>query len=293
MHNELKIERYLKYLESKKYSPNSIYSRKKLLNGFTRFLTSRNLKIEDVIEKDVFDYKSKQIKKNKPNTVQTYLSGVKAFYKWLFDTNQVFINPCENLVIECQDKSLPVVFTVKEINSIFDLLPVNTPTAKRNRAMLEISYSSLLRLKELVDIKLTDLDFHERTLRLIRKGNKEVIVPFGQYAHDAILDYLSSERYELLNGKESEYLWINQKSGEHISIRTVAKIMGQIREKTGFDFSIHTLRRTGATHLLQGGASLAIVKDMLSHSSYKTVCRYLRLNVKDFKETLAKSERLK
>ena len=283
-------QQYIEYLKSKSLSTHTIATRNRSLKKFLLWLNARGFAVQEVIEEDIYNF-SEALRQNlKTTTVKTHLSTLKSFYGWMYKNSFMLINPMEHFSNNFKMDKLPDILTVSEINSLFEKLPINTTTAKRNKAMLELAYSALLRREELINVKISDLNFTENIIRVDRKGNKEALLPFGTEAHKAIFDYLEHERD---NESDSEYLWLDYKTGEKLSYSAVDKIFKGIRKSTGFNLSAHTLRRSGATHMLQNGASLQIIQEMLSHENLKTVKHYLRLCTKDYHETLNKSELLK
>lgn len=245
--------------------------------------------MQEVIEDDIDGFRMVMERTLKPSSISNHLSAIKSFYKWMTQNSHIMINPTAELKTNVKIDYLPEVLTCRQMTKLFDCLPKNTATAKRNRAMLELSYSCLLRRAELVNIKISDISLTDRVLRVIRKGDIEAILPLGTLAADAIKDYTHNERPD----SESSYLWLSTKSSEKIGYRAIEDIFTQIRKDTGYKLSLHTLRRSGATHMLQCGASLQVIQEMLSHSNLKAVKHYLRLCVKDQHKTLKKSEWLK
>jgi len=293
MRNQTHIEQYTTYMESRTFSPHTIDIRTRGLTKFNKWLTSRNFFFTDVIEEDIAEYKDSLLERYASSTAATHLTTVKSFYTWMHDKKKILINPTEGLVTNIATDKLPFILSVEEITKLFDSLPVNHPTSKRNRAMLEIAYSSLLRRNELVNLKLSDFNFKTQTLTVIRKQKKHVKLPYGSCSNDALMEYIDNERGKLLKGKPSNDLWITSKTAQKISYASVDDIFIQIEKTTGIKLTAHCLRRSGASHLLVGGASLAVVQDMLSHTTMKALKHYLRLNTADLYETLKKSEALK
>lgn len=283
-------ENYIRHLKAKGLSNHTIIARDRALKKFILWLNTRGFTVQDAIEEDIHVFKASMEKLLKPNSVLTHLRSIKSFYQWMANNSLLMVNPMEHFEAKVAIDKLPEILTHKEVEKLFDSLPTDMPTAKRNRAMLELAYSALLRREELVNIKISDIDLRNNTVRVDRKGNVEALVPFGDIAKAALVDYLYNERNPI---SPSEYLWLDYKSGEHLSYNSVDSILKQIRKQTAIKLSMHTLRRSGATHMLQNGASLQVIQEMLSHTTLKAVKHYLRLNTKDYHETLKKSELLK
>lgn len=294
MRTEADIENFLKYMKGKKSSQHTIASYSRSMKKFSKWLNSRGFHSRDVIEEDLQGFKESMLKRGlKTSTVSTHLTAVKSFYTWMHKRTFVAFNPAENLESNISGEVLPKILTEEQIKKLFESLPVNNPTSKRNRAILELAYSTLLRRESIVNLKLSDIDLSNQTVRADVKGEKEVLLPMGKYAKFALEDYLKNERPKLLGNNESEYAWIASRGGKKLAYATIDKIFRLIKERTGLPISMHCLRRSGATHMLLRGASLVFVQRMLSHSNLKAVQHYLKLDVSELHKELKKSGRLK
>lgn len=286
MNNKQYMEKYLNYLRSKGYSQETVKTRSKTLKKFSRFINSRNFTFQDIIEEDIYQFSESMEKSMKQWSVVTHLAGLRAFYRWMFKNSYIMFDPAGELSPKPRIDFLPDIFLEDEMNKLFDLLPLCPAPALRNRAMLELSYSCLLRRNELVNIKLSDIDLKNQILRVERKGGIEALLPFGRPAKEALQRYLSEERD---TNSDSEYLWLNTSNGGRLLYSSVDRMLKSVTKQTGMNVTIHKLRRSGATHMLINGASMAIIQEMLSHSNLKAVKHYLRLCVKDYHQTLKKS----
>ena len=295
------LEKFESYMKSRSYSLHTILTRIRSIRKFNRWLVSRNFMYHEVIEQDISEYKAYLISRShSDHTILTHLGSIKSFYLWLFKSHEIFNNPAEDMTPNLKVDKLPYVLTEQQIDNIIRTVSNDkvSLTPMRNTAILELAYSSLLRRNELVNIKISDIDYNNQTARIIRKGNKEGLVPIGNKAIQAIKAYVNDERETLLLRNPDmacEYLWLSHTYGAKISYRSLDGIFRDIRNRQNMteEFSLHTLRRSGATHMLQYGASLLIVRDMLGHENFKAIRHYLRLCTKDYHETLKKSEALK
>ena len=293
MRNKKHIEEYIQYMITEGFSSDTINTKTRSIGIFNKWLNSRNFFFTDVIDDDLTEYKDFLLSHYATSSAGTHLVTVKRFYTWMKKTTRILINPAEDLKTNIATDKLPVILSIEEITKLFDSISINHPTSKRTRAMLELAYSSLLRRRELVDLKLTNLDLKTQTVTVIRKNNKQVSLPFGDCACEALKDYINTERKKLLKGEASKDLWITARSPRKVSYKSVDHIFKRVYEDTGFKLTEHCLRRSGATHMIQNGASLAMVQMMLSHTTYKAMKYYLRLDTKDLREELKKSEVLK
>lgn len=174
---------------------------------------------------------------------------------------------------------LPKFVEYKELEELFNTPDINTSLGIRNLLILELLYASGMRVSELVNVKLCDIDMNRKEIRVLGKGSVERIAYFGEYAQDALKSYLDYARDELLNGKTSDYLLIN-KNGTKLTDRGVRLIIDNLLKKASIKTKIspHTLRHTFATHLLNEGADLKIVQELLGHKNLQTTEVYTHIS---------------
>ena len=158
----------------------------------------------------------------------------------------------------------------------------------RDHAILEVLYSSGIRVGELTGLDIKDLDFSRCTMRVIGKGNKERVVPFGQPAKDALRSYLDKSRSEFINEKSGNALFVGSR-GKRLDTRQVRRIVTSaiLRVEGAPDISPHDLRHSAATHMLEGGADLRIVQELLGHSSLATTQKYTHVTIERLREVFA------
>jgi integrase/recombinase XerD len=208
------------------------------------------------------------------------LSGVKGFYKYLLFEELIEKDPTELIEGPKIGRKLPDTLSYPEIEKLFDAIDLSTPEGGRNRAMLEVVYSSGLRVSELVDLKLNNIYFDVGFLRVIGKGNKERLVPLGRDAMKYLKIYIDEIRVHspVKKGFES-YVFLNR-FGKKLSRVTVFTTIKSLAEKIGLKKTIspHTFRHSFATHLIEGGADLRAVQEMLGHESITTTEIYTHLD---------------
>ena len=181
-------------------------------------------------------------------------------------------------------KSLPKTLSIEEIDKLLDI-KLNDHFSYRNKAMLELMYSSGLRVSELVNVKIHDIDDSNCIIRIMGKGKKERIVPLGDYAIKYIDIYLKEHRNKLIKRELNEYLFLNN-HGKKMTRQGFFKILKQLAQQKNIktDFSPHTLRHSFATHLLNGGADLRSIQEMLGHESISTTQIYTHVSKEQLKE---------
>lgn len=219
------------------------------------------------------------------------LSGVKSFYRYLLLEEVVKKDPTQLLEAPKMKRSLPHVLSLADIDRLFEAIDHSTPEGTRNHAMLETMYSCGLRVSELIGLRLTNLYLDVGFIKVIGKGNKERLVPIG----DAAVKYITIYREHVRNHvehirKDSEDILFLNRRGAALSRVMVFLIMKDLAQKSGVDASIHphTLRHSFATHLVEGGADLRAVQEMLGHKSITTTEIYTHLDRGYLRQTLEK-----
>ena len=208
------------------------------------------------------------------------LSGIRAFYKFLIMENIVTADPTDNIEAPKLRRKLPDTLSFQEIEELFAAIDVSKPEGARNKAMLETLYSSGLRVSELVDLKLSNFYPDLGFLKVVGKGNKERLVPVGRDALKYIQIYLEHFRKDLkIKPGQEDFLFLNRR-GAKLTRVMVFLIIKELAEKIGLNKQIspHTFRHSFATHLIEGGADLRAVQEMLGHESITTTEIYTHLD---------------
>jgi len=208
------------------------------------------------------------------------LSGIKAFFKYLMLENEITEDPTELLESPRLPRKLPDVLSYEEIETMLSAIDHSTPEGTRNRAIMEVLYSSGLRVSELTDLQLTNCHFDIGFLRIIGKGDKMRLVPIGREAIKYTQIYLDHVRGDIAPQKGSEDIVFLNRRGGQLSRVMIFLMIKDTAEKAGIDKNVspHTFRHSFATHLIEGGASLRAVQEMLGHESITTTEIYTHLD---------------
>lgn len=208
------------------------------------------------------------------------ISGIKTFYKFLILENDIQQNPAELLETPKLTRKIPIFLNVEEIDQLLSLIDRSNNEGERNMSMLETLYSCGLRVSELVNLKITDLHLNSDYIKITGKGDKERLVPIGKIAKKLILNYLTTIRVKYPVKKEFvDILFLNRRGGK-LSRVMVFYIIKDLAEKAGIKkiLSPHSFRHSFATHLVEGGADLRAVQEMLGHESITTTEIYTHLD---------------
>jgi integrase/recombinase XerC/integrase/recombinase XerD len=223
-------------------------------------------------------------------TVARKLAALRAFYRALREHGAVAQNPADLIPAPKRPRTLPRVLRPDEMAAVLDRIPASTPLEVRDRALFEVAYASGLRAEELVTLDVTSIDFDAEELRVEGKGQKTRIVPVGEHALRAVARYLERARSALANGDGEAALFLSR-SGRRLStsdVRRRLRAWTRHAEVQG-GVSPHTLRHSFATHLLEGGADLRTIQELLGHASVSTTQIYTRVESARLKSAYAKS----
>lgn len=278
------IEKFLRYLEiEKNYSPHTILNYKLDLQDFRKFLGEANIDSVDYLflRKYLATLKEKNL-----NTRSTsrHLSTLRSFFRFLSREGHVKINPTSSLSSPKQEKHLPSFLTEEEVARLIDSTLPQDERSLRDKAILETFYSTGIRISELVGLNLDDLDFIGGIAKVKGKGKKERIVPVGDHALKAIRHYLDKRK------RKNDAIFLN-KNGTRLSTRGVRNIVDKYIVKAGIrqGISPHTLRHSFATHLLNRGADLRSVQELLGHANLSTTQIYTHLTTERLKAVYDKA----
>ena len=277
------IEEFIEYLIiDKKYSENTIKSYQNDLKKFDNFIKKSINSINDDDIKNYIKYLNKE--NNDTKTISHNISTLRSFYKFLLIEKKVNKNPMEYIELPKTKKTLPKTLSIEEIDKLLDI-QLKDPFSYRNKAMLELMYSSGLRVSELINVNIHDIDTSNCIIRIMGKGSKERIVPLGDYAIKYIELYLKEYREKLIKKELNDYLFLNN-HGKKMTRQGFFKILKQIAKEKNIktEFSPHTLRHSFATHLLNGGADLRSIQEMLGHSDISTTQIYTHVSKEKLKE---------
>jgi len=267
----LRIERSL--------STNTIESYSNDLNKLSDFLTPKSISATKVRLNDLKDFITSISEILSETSQSRIISAIKSFYKFLLIENLIQTDPSENLVSPKIGRKLPNVLTIEEINLIINSVESNN-VGIRNRAIIEIIYGCGLRVSELTNLLLSNLFLKQGYIKIVGKGNKERLSPIGSLATDSLNDFLTNVRPGLkINNKFSDHVFINNR-GTSLSRSMIFKMIKKYTLKANIkkDISPHSLRHSFATHLVEGGANLRAVQEILGHSSITTTEIYTHLD---------------
>lgn len=242
----------------------------------------QTFQIDDInsIQKDhVYTYLKDIRKKLSDHSVQRHMVSLRQFYIFLVKENYVSINIMSSFESSKSGKYLPSVLTIDEVNQLIESIEVTDAISSRNRCMIELLYSSGLRVSELCNLTLQSINIHKKFVKCIGKGNKERIVPMNQTVCNYLTDYIENYRDELNKKNNSNYLFIDRK-GNPIKRDNFYHILQKIVKNAGIHKHVtpHTLRHTFATHLLENNADLRAIQEMLGHSDISTTTIYTHVS---------------
>lgn len=284
MNLDVLIDDFLKYLKiDKGYSNNTINSYKIDLDKFKDF--NNNKSIDSIKSNDLKNY-IKYLSDNDLNnkSISRNISCIKSFYKFLIINKYTKDNLSDNLYIPKTEKRLPNVLSVEEVDLLLDI-KLTDVYSYRNKAMLELMYATGLRVSELISLKLQDIDLNNDIVRAYGKGSKERIIPIGDYAKYYLEKYIYEIRGQMLKGKPCEYIFLNN-HGLGLTRQAFFKIIKKIAKEKGInkEISPHMLRHSFATHLLNNGANLRTIQELLGHSDISTTQIYTHISKEKLKE---------
>ena len=275
------IESYIDYLKyERKLSDNTLDSYEENLTMFDNYL---NKKANAISSDDIRNFLI-TLNDKSDRTRAHYITVLNNYFSFLASERVIKNNPCEEISQPKLSKKLPNYLTIEEIDELLDI-ELNGPLDFRNKAMLELLYASGLRISELLNLKLNDISFDEDVLKVVGKGDKERIVPIGDVALEYLKLYINEYRNTILGNKQSEYLFINN-HGNMMTRQGFFKILKKQCEIKGIkkEVSPHTLRHSFASHLLNNGADLRTIQELLGHIDISTTQVYTHLISEKLKE---------
>ena len=277
---------------------NTLASYARDLHAFRAWLIARQLVFDGVDRRVLERYLRELGEFLAPRSLARHLSTLRGFFRWRAMEGFSKTNPAENLEGPKLPRHLPGVLTVDEIERLLAVVSDNDPVSLRDRALIEIAYSCGLRVSELVGLRRRDVHFEERLVRVSGKGGKERFVPFGERAQQALKDYLFSGREHIrgqardgqsrpLPPEARDTLFLNQ-HGRPLTRFGFWRVLQRHLLVSGIETPVtpHTFRHTFATHLLEGGADLRVVQELLGHASIATTEIYTHLDREYLRETV-------
>jgi len=276
------IAAFLNYLKNERnYSPHTLSNYQRDLNFLIGFLKDR--KFDRLAAREYL--LSLEKKRYSRRSVARKLSASRSFFRYLMREKIVKENPFENLLTPKLPKKLPNFLYPEEMISLLEAPNTKTPLGLRAKAMLEVIYGTGMRVTEIIRINLNDVDLEESEIRVFGKGSKERIVVFGSHAARAMKEYLEKGRPALLAGNKNQAFFVGRR-GTRMSTRQVERVIKFYAIKAGLQKKVtpHTLRHSFATHLLEGGADLRMVQELLGHVSLSTTQVYTHVTKERLKQ---------
>ena len=282
------LRSFIHFLElEKNLSENTMQSYKHNVANYINFLNEKNIfHPEQVKENHIKDF-IRQLSdlKLSPKTISQNISAIRSFHKYLVNDHFSDLNPAENITLPKLPKHLPEVLTYQEIERILSTPDTTSPIGVRDKAILETLYATGIRVTELITLKQQDIVYESGIVRVFGKGSKERYVPIGNSALEWIKKYLEESRNSFIrkqkrfNYRSTETLFLNSR-GKPLTRMAIWLIVSKYTKEAHIDKVVHphTFRHSFATHLLEGGANLRAVQEMLGHSDISTTEIYTHIN---------------
>ena len=283
------VEKYLDYLKyNKNYSDKTIVNYKLDLNDYFKFLSSECLDYKKINYDNLrFLFKHYEDLQLTNKSIRRHISSLRGFYTYLVSNEILKTNPFIYVKLPKKEQKLPRYLTYNELLDIFNKLEINTKYDLRNRLIIELMYATGIRVFELINIKIKNIDFHNNSIKILGKGSKERIVYYNDVVKKLLTKYLKI--YSTLNKKRVDYLFLNYR-GDKLTTQGVSYIINQVIKKISFNKHVtpHTLRHSFATHLLNNGCDLLIVQELLGHSSISTTGIYTHISMDHIRDVYSK-----
>ncbi len=288
---------YLESLAARNFAPGTLHSRLDAVNFFLGWAAERDLTRPGQITRPILEaYQRWLWKYTKANgrrlgwrTQSFRLSGLKDFFRWLTRQNVLVHNPASELELPRPEKTLPgAALTLAQVEALRAVPDLSDPLGLRDRAMLELFYSCGLRRAELCNLELPDFNTERRTIHVRRgKGRKDRMVPVGERAVQWVEKYLAEARPRLCLDTHTPAVFLTSYGGP-FNPDVLSRMVSAMLAKAGFSGSCHLLRHTCATHMLEGGADIRYIQQLLGHESLETTAIYTEVNIKQLQEVHAR-----
>lgn len=286
---------FLDNLRIRKYQPTTITNRQNSMNKFISFLDAIGVeRFQEVTRLIMDEYRLFMVdSKLAFNTVELHLRAARRLFTYLEENSQLFENPTREMRLHKHQLTLGPVLTEKEAKKLLASCDLSTKFGVRNRAIIEFLYSTGVRLEEAASLTIFDIDFNNRSVRVLGKGRKERVLPLGKHALYYLEKYMRFARQEMIDSSgetETNALWLSNKRIQ-LTKHGITRMIEEQALKAGIvkRVSTHTLRRTCATHLLRNGAHPFVVAELLGHAELRTLSHYLKISITDLMKTHKKS----
>ncbi len=285
------LDEFLKFLYYQKgYAENTIKSYKRDLKRFLAYLEEKGLSISSTTKDDIMDYLIYlRLMGLAPSSLSRNLASLKMFFRYLTYTQRVGKNVTSSVRFPKLPERLPRVLSKEEMERLLDFSPENYIEI-RDKAILELFYGSGLRVSELIGLRFSDINLGEMFVNAFGKGKKERLIPFGRFAKEALERYIKESRPKFPRATSTNYLFLSRKGGP-LTRQAVFYIVKKYAKRAGLREWVtpHTLRHSFATHLLEGGADLKILQEMLGHSDISTTQIYTHIDRKHITDVYKKA----
>ena len=282
---EVQVDKFLFFLKVElNYSELTIKSYQLDLTDFFGYIESKKINYLSITNHDVRGYLKYLDSCNlKNSTISRRISTLRTFYNYLVDENIVENNVFHNVRNPKLEKKLPNYLNYNEMEELLESIDISTTEGLEKRLLIEMFYSTGCRVSEMINVKISDIDFTNKTIRIMGKGSKERIVYFGDYASKYLDNYLSKVKCD-------KYLFTNKK-GEKLTVNEVEQIVKDIMKHISIKTHVtpHTLRHTFATHLLNNGADIKTVQELLGHANLSTTGIYTHVSSDRLKDIYFKT----
>lgn len=287
------LDQFIRYVQlEKNFSLHTVREYTSDLEEFFAFLHAEGLqKITEVEYIHARLYVTKLYDEQKARTsISRKISSIRSFFRFLNREQNIDDAPFRSLYHPKKEERLPSFFYEEELKELFEKNEGDEPIQIRNMALLELLYATGMRVSECVSLELTDIDFHYNIVRVMGKGRKERIIPFGQYAHDALIRYIEQVRPTLMKKENHQKVFVNMRGGE-LTTRGVRYILSEMIDNASMHTKIypHMLRHTFATHLLNNGADMRTVQELLGHANLSSTQIYTHVTKEALRKTYMNS----
>lgn len=286
-----RISEYIAVLKTQGMAQNTAVSYERDLNKMSDYLASRKIFEEAQIDERILqDYLYQmESEKKRPATIARAVVSIKAFFRYLEQNGEIMRNPAEHLKAPKVEKGIPKILTPEEVVRLLQQPKGDTPKVMRDRAMLELLYATGIRVSELTEIRVEDVNITMEYL-LCSQGARERVVPFGAAAKKSLVDYLEKARPLLVKDPACTYLFTNL-SGQKMSRQGFWKLLRQYAKAAGIEGEItpHTLRHSFAAHLVNNGADLYAVQEMMGYADLSAAQVYAKMHRVSVREVYTKA----
>ncbi len=267
-------------------SPNTLSAYRADLAGLDRWLRERGSQISTATRADLLAFMAWRVESGaRPRSTARQLSSFRRFYRYLLRESALKEDPTAQIAMPKIGRALPKSLTEEEVDSLLNAPATKDPLGNRDRTMLEVLYATGLRVSELVNLKINQVNLNQGVLRIVGKGDRERLIPLGEESVKWLAQFAQGSRMEILLERQSDYLFPTRR-GDHMTRQAFWHIIKRYALKGGInkDLSPHTLRHAFATHLLNHGADLRVVQMLLGHSDLSTTQIYTHVARERMKE---------